>query len=79
MPLNWKIISALVIAGAAVLTAVILGLWWFNTSGLPVLQRNNLEILMLPGLLASVFLIGLVWYKVFIGTLRLLKADMDAE
>ena len=79
MPLKYKIISALVIAGAAVLTTVILGLWWFNTSALPVLQRHNLEILMLPGLLASVFLIGLVWYKVFIGTLRFLRADMDAE
>ncbi len=79
MPLKWKIISALVIAGVTVLAAVILGLWWFNTSGLPVLQRNNLEILMLPGLLACVFLIGLVWYKVFIGAMRLLGANMDAE
>ncbi len=79
MPLKYKILSALVIAGVAVLAAVILGLWWFNTSGLPVLQRNNLEILMVPGMLVCVFLIGLVWYKVFIGTLRLLKADMDAK
>ncbi len=79
MPLKYKILSALVIAGVAVLAAVILGLWWFNTAGLPVLQRNNLEILMVPGMLVCVFLIGVVWYKVFIGTLRLLRADMDAK
>ncbi len=79
MPLNYKILSALVIAGVAVLAAVVLGLWWFNTSALPVLRRNNLEILMLPGMLVSLFLMGVVWYKIFIGALRLLRADMDAE
>ncbi len=79
MPLNYKILSALVIAGGAVLAAVVLGLWWFNTSALPVLRRNNLEILMLPGMLVSLFLMGVVWYKIFIGALRLLRADMDAE
>ena len=79
MPLNYKILSALVIAGVATLAAVVLGLWWFNTSALPVLRRNNLEILMLPGMLVSLFLMGVVWYKIFIGALRLLRADMDAE
>lgn len=79
MPLKYKIISALVIAGAAVLTIAVGGMWWFNTSGLPVLQRNNLEILMLPGLLAYVFLIGFVWYKVFIWSLRIVGGDLDAE
>ena len=79
MPLKYKIFSALVIAGVAVLAAVVLGLWWFNTSALPVLQRNNLEILMIPGMLVSLFLMGVVWYKIFIGALRLLRADMDAE
>ena len=79
MPLNYKILSALVIAGVATLAAVVLGLWWFNTSALPVLRRNNLEILMIPGMLVSLFLMGVVWYKIFIGALRLLRADMDAE
>lgn len=79
MPLNYKILSALVIAGVAVMAAVVLGLWWFNTSALPVLRRNNLEILMIPGMLVSLFLMGVVWYKIFIGALRLLRADMDAE
>ncbi len=79
MPLKYKILSALVIAGVVVMAAVVLGLWWFNTSALPVLRRNNLEILMLPGMLVSLFLMGFVWYKIFIGALRLLRADMDAE
>jgi hypothetical protein len=79
MPLKWKIFSALIVAGAAVLVVAIGGLWWFNTSGLPVLQRHNLEILMLPGLLVSLFLIGVVWYKTFIWSLRLVRADLDAE
>ena len=79
MPLNWKIISSLVFAGVVVLVVTFGGLWWFNTSLLPVLQRNNLEILMIPGVLACIFFIGVVWYKVFIGTMRVLRADMDAE
>ena len=79
MPLNWKIISSLVFAGVVVLVVTFGGLWWFNTSLLPVLQRNNLEILMIPGMLVSLFLMGVVWYKIFIGALRLLRADMDVE
>ena len=67
------------LTGAAVLVIAVGGMWWFNTSGLPVLQRNNLEILMLPGLLAYVFFIGFVWYKIFIWSLRLVGADLDAE
>ncbi len=79
MPLKYRILGALVIAGVAVLTVTVGGMWWFNASLLPVLQRSNLEVLMLPGLLAYVFLIGFVWYKVFIWSLRIVGADLDAE
>lgn len=79
MPLKWKILSALTIAGGVVLAVTVGGMWWFNASALPVLQRNDLEVLMLPGLLVYVFLIGFVWYKLFIWSLRLVGADLDAE
>ena len=79
MPLKYRILSARAIAGAVVLAVTVGGMWWFNASLLPVLQRSDLEILMLPGLLAYVFLVGFVWYKVFIWSLRLVGADLDAE
>ena len=79
MPLKWKIISALVAAGLIVFTAVVLGLWWFNTDLLPILKRNGLEILMLPGALLFVFLMGFAWYKIFFAALHLMRADLDSE
>jgi hypothetical protein len=77
MPTKYKILTSLVFAGVVVFAAAIFGMSWFNSTGAPWLAERSLSILMLPGALGVLFLMGFVWYRLFLLAMGILRVDLD--
>ncbi len=73
--ITWRI--ALSLGGAGLVTfALGVGGWlWFVAAGLPVLEARGLSILIIPGVVLFILLLGVVWFQVFSLLLTLLRAD----
>ncbi|MSO65069.1 MAG: hypothetical protein EXQ85_04600 [Alphaproteobacteria bacterium] len=75
MFMPWKVMVALVVAGAATL-AIALGLvQWWNVSGLDYLKASGLELLSMPAMAGFVVAVGFVWWRLFSTVLGLLERD----
>ena len=76
MPISWKVIAALVVAGGITLVIALGVMSWWNEAGIAFLKARGLELLSLPGLALFLVLLGFVWYQLFSTALHLL-GDRD--
>ena len=73
--ISWRI--ALALAGAGIGTfAIGVGGWiWFAVSVLPAIKGSGITILVIPGSILFIMLLGYIWYQIFSLILTLLRAD----
>ena len=77
MPMGLRVLTALVAAGAVVMTITIGGLWWFTNDIYPGWLDRGIGLLFAPLLLAYLFAVCFVWYKIFMFAMGLLGALDD--
>jgi hypothetical protein len=77
MAVRYKILVSLAFAGAVVFAAAVGGLWWFQVHGFAWLEARGLAWVMLPGVLAALFGLGFVWYRLFVWSMGFLRVDLD--
>ena len=77
MAVKYKILVSLIVAGVVIFGSAVGGLWWLQTGPLEALQARGLGLLMLPGTVAVLFVLGYAWYKIFMLMLFLTRVDLD--
>ena len=73
--ISWRIALGLVGAGIGTFTIGVGGWIWFSISVIPSIKGSGFAILIVPGTVLFVMLLGFVWYQIFSLILTLLRAD----
>jgi len=73
--ISWRIAVGLVGAGIGTFTIGVGGWIWFSISVLPSIKGSGFAILIVPGTVLFVMLLGFIWYQIFSLILTVLRAD----
>lgn len=73
--ITWRIAVGLIVAGIVTFALGVGGWVWFVADVMPVLHDNGLAILIVPGSVLFIMLLGFVWFRVFTLILTLLRAE----
>ncbi|MEQ8247735.1 MAG: hypothetical protein RID42_08625 [Alphaproteobacteria bacterium] len=73
--ITWRIAVALIVAGIGTFAVGVGGWVWFSVSALPTVSAAGLSILIIPGTVLFILLLGFLWYHMFNLMLTVLRAD----
>ncbi len=73
--ITWRIATGLIGAGIVTFAVGVGGWVWFSADVLPILRDHGLTILIVPGIVLFVMLLGFVWFQVFSLILRILRSE----
>ena len=73
--ITWRIAVALVVAGIGTFAVGVGGWVWFSIAALPDLSAAGLSIMIIPGTVLLILLLGFLWYNILSLLLTVLRAD----
>jgi hypothetical protein len=73
--ISWRIAVGLVGAGIGTFAIGVGGWIWFSIAVLPAIKGSPITILVIPGSILFVMLLGFIWYQIFSLILTVLRAD----
>ena len=73
--ITWRIAVGLIGAGIVTFALGVGGWVWFAADVVPILQDKGLAILIIPGTVIFVMLLGVVWFRVFSLILTVLRSE----